>query len=290
MIEPVPPVAGLRDLVDRYDAIISDVWGVLHNGVAATPGAAPALTAARAAGLPVVLLTNAPRPPDSIRAQLREFGITDAAYDAIVSSGGVARELIAAEGDAPFFHLGPARDRPVYAGLTARPAPLEAARFILCTGLFDDEREQAESYRPLLEAAQQRGLRLLCANPDLLVERGTRLIPCAGAVAALYESLGGETIWIGKPKPLVYAAARQALAGIAGREIPPHRILCIGDAFRTDIAGAGGAGHDSLMILAGIHGHEIGLAQDGSYDPAAFARLSAENAARPTMSMVSLVW
>lgn len=289
MSEPLPHLTNLRGIISRYDAIISDVWGVVHNGLEATAGAPEALASARDAGLAVVLLTNAPRPPHSIQKQLRGLGVSDLAYDAIVSSGGVTRALMASEGDAPFFHLGPERDKALYAGLSARPVPLEDAHYILCTGLFHDETETAEHYRPMMEAALARKLRLYCANPDLIVERGHDLIPCAGAIADIYERMGGETVWVGKPHPLVYAEARAAVTAKLGREISPERILCVGDAFRTDVAGARAGGHDCLMTLAGIHGHQIGL-RDGRFDQAAFEALAQASGTRPTMTMVSLAW
>ncbi|KAF0231628.1 MAG: HAD-superfamily [Beijerinckiaceae bacterium] len=289
MAIPVPHIARLRDVAPQYDAIISDVWGVVHNGLVATKGAPEALAAAREAGLAVVLLTNAPRPPDSIQEQLRGLGVIDSAYDAIVSSGGVTRSLIAEEGDAPFFHLGPQRDIPIFADLQARTAAFEEAQYVLCTGLFDDEIETPEEYRPLLEKALARKLRLFCANPDLIVERGADLIPCAGAIADIYERMGGESIWVGKPHALVYERARTEIARKLGRMPETSRILCIGDAFRTDIAGARAAGHDCIMTLAGIHGHQIGL-KGSEFDQAAFDALAAQSGTRPTMTMVSLIW
>jgi HAD superfamily hydrolase (TIGR01459 family) len=285
----LPLLDGLSAIASQYDGIICDVWGVLHNGVRANPGAAEALEAARNNGLAVVLLTNAPRPPDKIEKQLASFGISSSAYDGIISSGGVTRSLMAAEGDKAFYHLGPARDASVYEGLAARPVALDAAEYILCTGLFDDETEQAEDYRPTLEAALKRKLKLYCANPDLIVERGADMLPCAGAIALLYEQMGGEAIYVGKPHPLVYGEACKALEQISRRTLPTSRILCIGDALRTDVAGGLRAGHDVLMVLAGIHGHEIALTSD-SYDRAALGRLCAQNAARPTTCMVSLGW
>lgn len=285
----IPFIDGLSTIADRYDAIICDVWGVLHNGIAATRGAPEALEAARRAGLAVVLLTNAPRPPAPIEKQLAGFGITSASYDAVISSGGVTRALIQAEGDKPFHHLGPERDAPIYNGLAARPAPLAEADYILCTGLFDDETETAEDYRATLKIALERRLKLYCANPDLVVERGTTILPCAGAIALLYEEMGGEAIYVGKPHPLVYDHARLEIARLKGRDIPKARVLCIGDALRTDIAGAVGAGHDALMVLAGIHGHQIALTPAG-HDVAALDQLCAQNGTRPTMGMVSLVW
>lgn len=289
MTSLTPLISGLSGMMDRYDAIISDVWGVLHNGVSATPGAGEALRTAREAGKAVVLLTNAPRPPDSIRRQLTGLGVIDGISDAIVSSGGVTRDLLAREGDAPFYHLGPARDRAIFEGLAVRPVPLEEARLILCSGLFDDENEQAEDYRPMLEDAQRRGLPLICANPDLVVERGKDLLPCAGALADLYEKLGGETIWVGKPHPLVYRHAREAIGKALGRAVDPARILCIGDALRTDVAGAVAAGHDCLMTLAGIHGHEINLDQ-GRFNRDLLEALIATHEKRPIAVAISLVW
>jgi HAD superfamily hydrolase (TIGR01459 family) len=285
----IRPIAALSEVIDRYDAIISDVWGVLHNGVVATPGAQEALTAARNAGKPVALLTNSPRLPHLVAEQLRDLGVTQPCYDAIISSGGVTRQLLENEGARPIYHLGPARDIGVFEGLAVHPVALENAELVICTGLFNDDTEQAEDYRSTLEFAYSRRMRLYCANPDLIVERGHRLIPCAGAVADIYEKMGGEVIWVGKPKPLVYDEARAAIAKTLGAMPSGASILCIGDAFRTDIAGANAEGHDVIMTLAGIHGHQIGL--DGmNYDLAALEKLSLETQTRPTMCMVSLVW
>ena len=172
MSEPLPHLTQLRDVISRYDAIISDVWGVVHNGLEATAGAPEALAAAREAGLAVVLLTNAPRPPQSIQKQLRGLGVIDHAYDAIISSGGVTRALMVSEGDAPFFHLGPDRDKPLYAGLSARPASFEDAGYILCTGLFHDETETAEDYRSMMEAALARKLRRFGGRSGMCFKTG----------------------------------------------------------------------------------------------------------------------
>lgn len=289
MTDLTPVLSGLSAIIDRYDAIISDVWGVLHNGVHATPGAGEALKAAREAGKPVVLLTNAPRPPASIRRQLTGFGVVEDVCDAIVSSGGVTRDLLTKRGNAPFFHLGPPRDMAIYEGLAVRPVEFEAAELILCSGLFDDETEQAEDYRPMLEQALARNLPLICANPDLVVERGPDLLPCAGAIADLYERMGGETIWVGKPHPLVYRYARESIEARLGRPVAAERILCIGDALRTDVAGAAAAGHDCLMTLAGIHGHEIHL-RDGRFNRELLEALFATQQKRPIAVAISLNW
>lgn len=289
MTHSIQPVSNLSAVLDRYDAIISDVWGVLHNGLVATPGAKEALAAAKAGGKPVILLTNAPRPPHSIAQQLLDLGIDETSYSAIVSSGGVTRDLLAKEGPVPFFHLGPDRDVSLYEGLEAFPVSFDDAKLILCTGPFNDEEETAEDFRDLLATASARRLPFYCANPDIIVERGDRLIPCAGAIAELYEELGGEVIWVGKPRPLVYSVVYGLIEQALGRKADPRRILCIGDALRTDIAGAIAHGHDSIMTLAGIHGHQIGLhGQD--YDLGALEALSGKNNTRPTMCMVSLRW
>jgi HAD superfamily hydrolase (TIGR01459 family) len=286
---PIRPIDRLAPLLGAYDAIISDVWGVLHNGIVATPGAQEALAQARRSGKAVVLLTNSPRLPESVAGQLRDLGVVEPAYDAIVSSGGMCRQLMADEGERRFFHLGPLRDAGLYHGLSARSDSFEAAQFVLCTGLFDDEAEKPDDYRPMLEEAYRRQMRFYCANPDLVVERGSRLIPCAGALADIYEQLGGEVIWVGKPKPLVYAEARRQIAEALGKMPDPARILCIGDALRTDIAGANAEGHDCIMTLAGIHAHQIAL--DGMrYDLTALDGLATETGKRPTMAMVSLTW
>jgi HAD superfamily hydrolase (TIGR01459 family) len=285
----IRPIDRLEPVLDAYDAIISDVWGVLHNGISATFGAQQALARARSQGKPVVLLTNSPRLPESVARQLRELGVVEPAYDAIVSSGGMCRYLMADEGARSFFHLGPARDSGLYRDLAAQSVPFDAADFILCTGLFDDETEKPDDYRPMLEIAARRNLRFYCANPDLVVERGDRLIPCAGALADIYEQLGGTVIWVGKPKPIVYTEARRLIAEKLGHLPAKERILCIGDALRTDIAGANAEGHDSIMTLAGIHAHQIGL-HGARYDLAALESLAAETGKKPTMAMVSLAW
>lgn len=287
MLPEIRPITRLSEVIDQYDAIISDVWGVLHNGVIATPGAQEALASARQAGKPVTLLTNSPRLPHLVAEQLVELGVVAPCYDAIISSGGVSRSLIELEGERRFHHVGPERDSGLFEGLPVRKSVLEEADFVLCTGLFNDETERPEDYLDLLRAAFARRMRLYCANPDLIVERGDRLIPCAGAVADLYERMGGEVIWVGKPKPIVYERARQELARVLGHM--PRRILCLGDAFRTDIAGANAEGHDVVMTLAGIHGHQIDLS-GRDYDLMKLRNLAAETQTRPTMCMVSLRW
>ena len=192
-------VEGLRDLADRVEVVLSDIWGVVHNGVEAFPEACEALHTYRSRGGTVILITNAPRPADSVQRQLQKLGVADDSYDAIVTSGDLTRHYIASHPGAKVYWLGPERDGGLYRGLDLTLSQLAEADYIVCTGLFDDETESAEDYRPMMREALERKLTLICANPDIVVERGDRLIYCAGAVAELYRELGGEVIFYGKP-------------------------------------------------------------------------------------------
>lgn len=284
---PVPLIDRFSDITDRYDALICDVWGVLHNGVRVTRAANVALAAARARGLAVVMLTNAPRPPADIAAFIAQLGGTADAWDAIVSSGGVTRSIMGGYGDRLFHHIGPSRDVTVFAGLKGRSVALADADYVLCTGLLDDENETAEHYRPALTAMLARKLELICANPDIVVERGHQLIPCAGAIADLYEKMGGPVTWVGKPFPLVYDVAKAEIEKVLGRPVAKSRILGIGDAVRTDVAGARGFGIDSLFVLDGIHSVEMGNAGRDFSSPALETFL-ANASHRPTYATVAL--
>src|ERR1700759_549659 len=167
-------VEGLRDLVADKGVVLSDIWGVVHNGLEAFPEACQALHAFRRQGGTVILITNAPRPADSVQRQLRKLAVADETYDAIVSSGDLTRNFVADHGGQKMFWIGPERDGSIYRGLDPVLAPLEAADYIVCTGLFDDETETAENYRAMMEQARARKLPLVCANPDIIVERGDR--------------------------------------------------------------------------------------------------------------------
>jgi HAD superfamily hydrolase (TIGR01459 family) len=247
----------LRDLVGGVDVLLSDIWGVVHNGLAAFPDACDALYRFRAQGGTVILITNAPRPADSVRRQLRKLSIADDTYDAIVSSGDLTRHFIADHPGKKMFWIGPDRDYSIYRGLDASLAPLEQADYIVCTGLFDDETESAENYRAMLLRARERNLTLVCANPDIVVERGDRLIYCAGAVAELYLELGGEAIFYGKPHRPIYERALALAAERRGHAVQSGRVLAIGDSVRTDLAGAHGFGIDCLFVTRGIHAEEF---------------------------------
>ncbi len=251
--------ASLDELAASYDGILSDVWGVVHNGVEAHPAACDALARARAAGKAVVLVTNAPRPAARIEAHLARLGVRRDAWDRIVSSGDVTRELIAA-GPRRIFAIGTDDDLPLYDGLDVELVEEFEAQAVVCTGLFNDEAETPEDYAELLRRLRARNLPFICANPDIVVERGDRLIWCAGALARDYALLGGRTLIAGKPHRPIYDAALAALAAVAGHA--PRNVLAIGDGALTDLKGAAQAGIDALFISSGIHAGEYGAAPD----------------------------
>ena len=246
-------VERLRDLVGGVDVVLSDIWGVVHNGLMAFPDACDALHRFRAQGGIVILITNAPRPADSVQRQLRKLRVADDTYDAIVSSGDLTRHFVADHPGRKMFLIGPERDSSIHRGLAPVLAPLEQADYIVCTGLFDDETESAEDYRAMMLQARERQLTLVCANPDIVVERGDRLIYCAGAIAELYRELGGEVIFYGKPHRPIYDRAMELATERSGRAMPLDRVLAIGDSVRTDLAGAHGFGIDCLFVTRGIH-------------------------------------
>jgi HAD superfamily hydrolase (TIGR01459 family) len=252
-------VEGLESLAERYDLVLCDVWGVLHNGVKAYEAASDALTRFRAKGGRVILVSNAPRPGASVGTQLDGFQVPRTAYDAIVTSGDLTRLAIQERIDRIVHHIGPPRDMPLYNGLDVRFGSLAEADYVVCSGFDNDEQETVEDYRPQLEAMRRRSLLMVCANPDLIVERGHMILPCAGTIALAYEEMGGEVYYAGKPHRPVYERALAVASDLAGHPIPKERVLAVGDAIRTDIAGAVGFGIDALMIARGIHAEELGL-------------------------------
>lgn len=240
-----------------YSAILCDVWGVIHNGVAAFGPACEALQAARARGLAVVLITNAPRPFPGVIAQLRGLGVADDAYDRVVTSGDVTRDLIL-QGPRKIFHLGPERDLTIYDGLDVDLVDEFEANSVVCTGLFDDTTETPDDYADMLRRFRSRDLPFICANPDIVVERGDQLIWCAGALARDYGQLGGRTLIAGKPHRPIYEAALQAAGEVLGRKVEASDALAIGDGMLTDVKGAVLSGIDVLYVSAGIHAREYG--------------------------------
>lgn len=287
-----PLLRGLAEIAGAYDVILCDVWGVIHNGVAHFPRAVDALRRFRAQGGTVVLITNAPRPRGKVIGFLDALDVPHAAYDSIVTSGDVTVDLILERGNGPLAHIGPEQDRSLFqtsADLSGKPiafAPLEAAGFVVCTGLTDADRETPEDYAESLALMRRRDLDFICANPDIVVEMGDRLVYCAGALAELYETLGGETIYAGKPHRPIYAAALDRIAALRGAPVAPARALAIGDALRTDLAGAAAAGLDALFVADGIHRSEL-YGPDAPDD--ALQRLFAPPAPRPVAVIRALV-
>lgn len=245
----------LDQIADGYSVILSDVWGVLHNGVTAFPDAVATLSRMREQGRTVILITNAPRPHPSVIAQLLSLGVDESAWDRVITSGDVTRRLIE-EGPRRVFHLGPDRDTIIYDGLDVELVDYPEAGAIVCTGPFDDETETPEDYKELLATLRGRNLPFICANPDIVVERGDRLIWCAGALARDYAQLGGRTLIAGKPHRPIYEAALAAARETVGRDVAASEILAIGDGVMTDVKGAADNGFDLLYVTAGIHAHE----------------------------------
>jgi HAD superfamily hydrolase (TIGR01459 family) len=277
-------LTSLSDWSGRYDVIFSDVWGVVHNGVSPHAVAGAALTAFRKNGGVVIMISNAPRPSWSVVEQLDQFDVVRTAYDGVVTSGDVTQELARAQPVGRCFHIGAARDEPLFRDLAVQRVPIGEASFIICSGLRDDETETAEGYRTELSDAADRRLTMICANPDLVVERGHRLIACAGALAEIYEELGGRVIQAGKPHNPIYEATLAKASQVMGRAPAKNRILAIGDAIRTDIAGAQAFGIDSVFLSAGIHALEL-HDKAGALDREKISPFLAAQAFRPTAVM-----
>lgn len=284
----IPILSGLSEIARGYDALLCDVWGVLHNGHAPYLAAADALHRFRAECGPVILLTNAPRPVVDVASLMHRIGVPLDCYDAIVSSGAVAREDVThriqqAGRSLRVYHLGPDRDGGVVGGLDIARVEIAEADIVLCTGLMDDETETADDYAPLFQEMKARGLAMLCANPDIVVQRGEKLIWCAGALAEAYQKLGGDVVYYGKPHPPIYQSAIALAERIAGR--PIRRPLAIGDGADTDIRGANRMGIDAVFVAQGIHAAQLGeLAAEG------LAQLFVVPEAHPRAAMRTLVW
>jgi len=287
---PVPPIADhFAPLVGGYDVVLSDVWGVVHNGVAATPAACDALARFRASGGTVVLITNAPRPGEVVaRFTLDRLGVPRAAYDGIVSSGDVTRALVMARAGQRLLHIGPPRDVPIFDGLDAPIAPLESADYAVCSGLTDDTVETPQDYHALIEKMRARGLPMICANPDIVVERGDKLVYCAGAIADLYAAAGGEVTYAGKPYRPIYEQALAIAQSARDAPVAHHRVLAVGDSVRTDLKGAAAFGIDCVFVTAGIHAEELGARDNPS--AAALSDIFAAAGLFPKAVMRQLSW
>jgi HAD superfamily hydrolase (TIGR01459 family) len=272
----------------RYDLLLCDVWGVVHNGLAAFAEACDALARFRAGGGTVILITNAPRPAPWIVRQLGRLGVPAEAYDAVTTSGDVTRSVVTDRHGGAVLHIGPERDLSIFDGLDIRFANVDTAEYAICTGLFDDTTETPEDYRALLTAMRARDLFMVCANPDLVVERGKTLVYCAGAIADLYGAMDGEVLYAGKPHRPIYEAALAAAARVRGAATPPGRTLAVGDSLRTDIAGARALGVDALFVSGGIHAEELGTREQAS--AAALAGMFATAGVTPQAVTPRLAW
>ena len=283
-------VEGLGGLAARYDLVLCDIWGVLHNGIVASAPASEALTRFRAGGGRVVLVSNAPRPAGGVAGQLDRVGVPRTAWDAIVTSGDLTRAAVIERKGQVVHHLGPERDLPIFEGLDVELGDVESADYVVCSGFHDDERETVEDYRGPLRRMRERELRMICANPDLVVERGDRLLPCAGALAVAFERIGGRVFYAGKPHPPIYEAALTMAAKLRGGEqVPLERVLAIGDAMRTDIAGAAAFGIHSLLVARGIHAAELGL-EEGALEAARVRTWLSDQECQPHGFCEQLAW
>jgi HAD superfamily hydrolase (TIGR01459 family) len=251
-------VTGLAGLASGYRALLCDVWGVVHDGARAHMPAVEALSRYRAGGGAVILITNAPRPKEGVLALLDRFGVPRDSFDDIITSGIVARGVLAERPDARVFHVGPDRDLPIYDGLPNAFAGEDDCDMISCTGLFDDENETPDDYHDRMAGWLARGLPMLCVNPDVVVQRGDKLIWCAGALAERYREMGGETTIVGKPYAPIYETALARAAEVAGAPLARSEVLAIGDGIDTDIRGAVGQEIDVLFVTGGIHGAIFG--------------------------------
>lgn len=280
----------LSAVAEDYDLLLCDVWGVIHNGRESWPGPCAALQAFREQGGTVVLISNSPRPASDVVAQLDSLGVPREAWDGFVTSGDATRMELAKRAPGPALIIGPERDAPLYAGLgLTRAEAVGDAAFLSVTGPRDDTTETPEDYRDELSAAAARGLELICANPDRVVQRGDTLIYCGGSLADLYEQLGGPVVMAGKPFAPIYDLSLAEAGRLGLGDLDRSRVLCIGDGVITDVLGAEQQGLDCLFIARGIHG-EKAMGTDGTLDPARAGALLAEEGTTARYAALELAW
>ncbi|MEZ5833896.1 MAG: TIGR01459 family HAD-type hydrolase [Dongiaceae bacterium] len=282
-------IRGLGDIAGGYDAFILDLWGCLHDGLAVYPAALEALKRLKAAGKQAIILSNAPRRAQEVATRIGEMGITPELYDRLFTSGEETwrelsqNEIAVLEGRGRrLYPIMAARDQAMLDGITATLVddPAEAD-FILVTGT-ETGKEELTSFDPMLAPAAARGVPLICANPDLVVHRGGVEEICAGSIAQRYEALGGQVVWFGKPYPAVY---RRILTEC---RLAPDRLLCVGDALRTDVAGGAGIGAATLFTVGGIHHQE--LLVNNQIDPARLEALCRRLGQTPDFAIAHLGW
>ena len=244
-------INNFSEIDEKYDSIICDIWGVIHNGQELFKSSIECLLKYKNIGYPVILVSNAPRPSGEIKVILKKMGLSEKCYDKIITSGDLTQKILN-DGNlgSNCYHIGPDRDLNVFDGVNVERVDFDSADFIFVTGLYDDENENDESYLPLLQEAKKRNLKLLCANPDIWVQRGKDLIPCAGAISQKYQSIGGNSINIGKPFAPIFDEAVKQIKLISGRDA--NSTIVIGDGIDTDIKGANNYNLDSLLTLGGL--------------------------------------
>ena len=284
-------VTGLHAVAPGYDALLCDVWGVVHDGRAPFFEGCAALTRFKAERGPVVLISNSPRPGPDVVLQLDALGVPRGAWTSVVTSGDATRGELKARAPGPAWALGPMRDAPLYDGTGIRFAEVpEEAAFVSCTGLFDDDVETPDDFRERLRTCVDRGLVMVCANPDRVVQRGGKTIFCAGALADVYLEFGGEVVMAGKPYAPIYQRAYAEAARLRGRDVPRARLLAIGDGLRTDVEGANGQGLDVLFTAgSGVHGRDV-LDADGALSIGRTQALLDTVGAHATYVMAELAW
>ena len=284
-------ISSLDAIDPGYTALFCDLWGCLHDGVRALPEAVAALEGFRRRGGRVVLLTNSPRPAVDVARQLELLGAPRSCYDAIVSSGDAAPELPGGHRRLRrVHHIGPERDLGFFRYPDGRPieverVPLEEAEGIVCTGLFDDRSETPDDYRATILYGKTKGMKLLCANPDIVVDVGDRRIYCAGAIAKAYTDAGGRAYYFGKPHPPIYTLARRKVTALTGAAPREDEILCVGDGIATDILGAMGEGLDAIFVAGGLAAEETGTQEFGVPDPERLAAWLSVERLEPKFTM-----
>jgi HAD superfamily hydrolase (TIGR01459 family) len=289
----IPLIHGLREIAPDYDALIVDLWGVIHGGIEPYPGVLDTLTALRSAAKPVALLSNAPRRAATAIRRLTQIGVPPSAYDCLITSGEATHDDLAARAGADgaalgpnYFYIGPAWDADLVAGLDYHAVgAVEEGDFLLAVGLFD-EADPLDSYDPLFASAAARELVMVCVNPDLVVHRQSGVTsPCAGLLAQRYAAQGGRVIYHGKPDPAIFRRAARALG-----QAEDGRILVIGDSLATDIKGAAAAGYDSLFVTRGILAEELGIRPGDEPDAARLVELCARHGQSPRAAIATLRW
>lgn len=279
----IPCLNSIASIAIGSQAWLVDIWGVIHNGVRPFPSAVAACERFVQTGGTVILLSNSPRPSEGVIAQLDRIGVSRSAYHAVVSSGDVSRAVLRAAPDAMVFHLGPDRDLPLFEGLGTRLVGKDDATLMLCSGLVDDETETPDDYREMLSSLAARDLRMICANPDLMVVRGNRTIYCAGALAQVYEELGGAVHYTGKPHAAIYERAFSTLTELRGARVAAPDMLAIGDGITTDILGATRMSVPAVFVGSGLHGGD-GLT------PEVLRALFPDPRVQPIAALPKLAW